>query len=1128
MAAAVPEQRKTVTVLFADVTGSTELGERLDPEAVRRVMERYFELAQRVVTRHGGTIEKFIGDAVMAVFGVPVLHEDDALRAVRAAADLRAQLPGLNAELKRDYEITLQVRTGVNTGEAVTAASEWMAAGDAVNIAARLEQQAAPGEILLGPTTVGLARDAIVVEALEPMALKGKARPVPVYRLVEVLAGAASPRRRLEEPMVGRAHQLRMLQDAFANVVRERTCALFTLLGVAGVGKSRLVAEFTGSIEATVVYGRCLSYGEGITYWPVVEVVRQLLANPGLDAEALMGGADQARAIRVLLGEAAPAGTSAEIAWAVRKLLERAAADRPLAVVLDDVHWGEQTFFDLVEQVADLSRGAPVLLLCMARPELLERRPAWGGGKLNATTVLLEPLNAEEANEMIGRLLPAEGLGDPVLRTRVLEAAAGNPLFLEEIAAIVASSGGDVLVPPTIQALLAARLDQLEPGERRILEWGSVEGNSFHRGAVEALGPEETSVLTKLVTLVRKDLVRPDEAVFPGDEAFRFRHLLIRDAAYDRLPKSVRARLHEKFANWLDERASDLTERDEIIGYHLERAYGYRRELGPVDAAAHALAAAAAGRLESAGRRALERGDASAAVNLLERASTLVSTGRVDISLELSVTWALIDVGRIAEAAVRAEAAADRVAEMGDRIGQLRAELTHLYILSHLDPEGRLAQLEDLVERARPVFELANDQAALGSLWNATWALEHYRCRFGAAADAATRAAEHATAADEQYLANWCRLNAAAGTAWGPMPVTDVLNWLDQQATLLEPSHFLEFWRAQLLPMIGRFDEARAAHRSDVERMTERGDRLGIALSSGYRIEMEAGRFAEAEAGIRNACRLLEEMGERSFWSTKACELAQTLYYLGRYDEAETWAQQGGDVGASDDACTQMLSRQVLAKVAARQEQFEKARTTAAEALEMADEMEAPYFQGEACLDVAEALWLAGDYAAATEQAERAASFFRQKGATVALERARRLAEAIASDRGDELFPGRGLHVLERLGKQALLRGRVDPGNPGITAEPGLLAAGEPPGGLDRLQAGLVQGQLAVQVTQQLLIAQGAARRPAFSQPEGDQALHLGLEARLPHPVDPGGDRLVQLRPRQAQADLDSRAGLGP
>jgi class 3 adenylate cyclase/tetratricopeptide (TPR) repeat protein len=995
----MPEQLKTITVLFADVTGSTHLEERLDPETVRRVMERYFELASRVITRHGGTVEKFIGDAVMAVFGIPVVHEDDALRAVRAAADLRAELPTLNAALKRDYDTSLELRTGVNTGEAVTAIDEWLAVGDAVNIAARLEQAAGPGEILLGPETAELVRDAVSVEALEPMALKGKSHPVAVSRLVEVLVPAGSPRRHMDTPMVGRAHQLQLLEDALATVVRERTCVLFTLLGVAGVGKSRLTAEFTRKLGATVVHGRCLSYGEGITYRPVVEVVKQLLADPSIGKAFLTGKDDQARAVRALLGESAPACTSSEIAWAVRKLFEQAAAQRPLVIVLDDVHWAEQTLFDLVEHVADLSRGAPLLLLCLARPELLERRPAWGGGKLNATTVLLEPLNSAEADELISRLLPYSATNDRALRARVLETAAGNPLFLQEMAAVVAASGDNVFVPPTIQALLAARLDQLEPGERRVLERGSVEGNSFHRGAVEALGPEETSVPDKLVTLTRKDLVRPDKATLPGDDAFKFRHLLIRDAAYDGLPKSVRAQLHEAFANWLDERAGDVAERDEIIGYHLEQAYAYRRELRPFDTAAQAVATAAAVRLKSAGRRALDRGDASTALSLLERACSLVTC--VDISLEMNVVWAMFQVGRFADAAARAKAASARAAEAGDSIGQLRAELARHYLVLHLEPEGQLGQLEVLVNRARAMFEEAGDHAALASLSIATWGLEHYRCRFGAAADAAMQAVEHAIAADEHYLVNFCRLNAAAAVVLGPMPVTEALDWLDQQAEFLDPPPtWLDFSRAQLLPLIGRFDEARAVHSSDVERRRERGDRLGLALVSGWEIEMQDGQFAKAEEAARRSCTLLDEMQERSFWSTKACELAQALYCLGRYEEAENSARQAADAGASDDLITQMMSRQVLAKVAARRGEFDKARTLAGEALTLSHGMEAPHFQGEACLDAAEVLWLADDQAAAIHQAERAAAFFKRKGATVPLERAVRLARAVESNRG--------------------------------------------------------------------------------------------------------------------------------
>ena len=995
----MPEQLKTITVLFADVTGSTQLGERLDPEAVRRVMERYFELANRIITRHGGTVEKFAGDAVMAVFGIPVIHEDDALRAVRAAAELRAALPEFNAALERDYGTSLELRTGVNTGEAVTAVDEWLAVGDAVNIAARLEQAAGPGEILLGPKTADLVRDAVSMAAAEPMELKGKSYPVAVCRLLEVLVPAGSPPRHLDTPMVGRAHQLHVLADAFSTVVRDSTCVLFTLLGVAGVGKSRLTAEFISKLDATVIHGRCLSYGEGITYWPVVEVVQQLLADPCTATVDLAGADDQARALRALLGKAAPACAAADTAWAVRKLFEQAAAQRPLVVVIDDLHWGEQTLFDLIEHIADLSRGAPILLLCMARPELLERRPAWGGGKLNATTVLLGPLDSGEADELMCRLLPSDAAEDRGLRARVLAAAAGNPLFLEEMAAVVAGSGDNVFVPPTIQALLAARLDQLDAGERRVLERGSVEGNSFHLGAVVALDPAESSVPDKLVALTRKDLIRPDKSTLPGEDAFKFRHVLIRDAAYDRLPKSVRVQLHEAFADWLDQRAGALNERDEIIGYHLEQAYAYRRELGPFDDAARAVAAAAATRLTSAGRRALDRADASAAVNLLERASGLPALDSADISLELAVVWAMFQAGRFADAAVRAEAASARATEAGDEIGRLRADLAHLYLLLHLEPEGRLAQLEALVEHARPLFEQSGDHAALASLWMATWGVEHYRCRFGAAADAALRAVEEAISAGEHHLVTWCRAHAAAGIVMGPMPVTEALDWLDEQGRVLDPPPaWLDYQRIQLLPLIGRFDEARALYRSDVDRKRERGDRLGLALADGWEIEIQADQFAKAEEAARQSCAMLEEMKERSYWSTHSCMLGQALYHLGRYEDAEIAARQGADAGASDDACTQMMSRQVLAKVAARRGQFGKARALAGEALTLCEAMEAPLSQGEACLDVAEVFWLAGDPAAALCQAERAIGYFTRKGATVPLDRAVQFVKNVESE----------------------------------------------------------------------------------------------------------------------------------
>jgi len=432
------EQRKVVTVLFCDVTGSTPNGESTDPEAVRALLARYFERMKAIVEAHGGSVEKFIGDAVMAVFGVPHVHEDDALRAVRAAAEMREALP----------ELGVQARIGVNTGEVVTGTEERLATGDAVNVAARLEQAAQPGEILVGSETLRLVREAVEAETVEPLVLKGKTEPVAAARLLAVTGEA---RRRHEAPMVGRETELRRLHDAFEQATRDRSCQLFTVLGAAGVGKSRLAYEFLNRVDATVVRGRCLSYGKGITYWPVVEVLRQL--------DALPSDPSAATPLRSLLDEDGQETSAEEIAWGFRKLLEERARERPLVCLFDDVHWGEETFLDLVEHVADLSRDAPILVLCMARPELLDRRVGWGGGKLNATTVLLEPLSAAETDVLLDSL----GASDGELRAKVNLAAEGNPLFVEEMLALASGSlGRQVACPPTRPAEQPARLDNRE------------------------------------------------------------------------------------------------------------------------------------------------------------------------------------------------------------------------------------------------------------------------------------------------------------------------------------------------------------------------------------------------------------------------------------------------------------------------------------------------------------------------------------------------------------------------------------------------------------------------------------------------------------------------------------------
>ncbi|HET9673091.1 MAG TPA: adenylate/guanylate cyclase domain-containing protein, partial [Actinomycetota bacterium] len=577
---AARETRKTVTVLFCDVTGSTELGERLDPESLRGAMERYFDRMSAVLAAHGGTVEKFIGDAIMAVFGVPTVHEDDALRAVRAAAEMRVALATLNRDLQRELGISIVLRTGVNTGEVVAGArggDQRLVTGDAVNTAARLEAAAAPGEILIGERTYDLVRDAVEAEAVDPLALKGKADVVDAYRLLEVRAGAAGHERRLDARMIGRERPLRMLLDAYESSVADVSCHLFTVLGPAGIGKSRLVREFVDRVEgARVLLGRCLSYGEGITLWPIEEIAIQA-AGIGEDVPP-----DQARdAIRAALEPDPEAATiaaqladvlgiggtgPAEPSWAIRRFFESLAKRGPLVTVVDDIHWAEPMLLDVLEHVAEWSRDVPILLLCMARPELLESRPAWGGGKRNATSVHLEPLSEPEADELIETLLGHPAL-TPEIRERIRAAAQGNPLFVEEMLQMLLDDGVLVLkegewtatvdlttvqVPPAISALLAARLDRLSTDERRVAEAASVVGEVFELDAVRALVPRLADRATELLgSLLRKDLVRPTPSDVGGREGMRFRHILLRDAAYDGVPKAERAALHATFADHL-------------------------------------------------------------------------------------------------------------------------------------------------------------------------------------------------------------------------------------------------------------------------------------------------------------------------------------------------------------------------------------------------------------------------------------------------------------------------------------------------------------------------------------------------------------------------------------------------
>jgi class 3 adenylate cyclase len=658
------EMRKRVTIVFADVTGSSELAERLDPEALRRVMGRYFDEMRRVVERHGGTVEKFIGDAVMAVFGIPVLHEDDALRAVVAANEMREALGSLNAQLERELGVTIKCHIGVNSGEVVAgdaARGQAFATGDAVNVANRLQELARPGEILIGEPTYRLARDAVTVAPVDSRLRRGKGEKARAFRLLAVAAARRSALRSGDSPFVGRRHELEVIAGAFSSVVQDSTCRLLTVLGAAGVGKSRLVDEFLASgvsDEAMVVRGRCLPYGEGITFWPIKEAITEAAAlsageSPEAARERIRSlvepgpGADLiVERVTEVLGLAEAVIEHRAHFWAIASFLESLARRRPLVAVFDDIQWAEPTFLDLVEHVVAEAGDTPILLLCVARPELLELRTSW------EPTIRLEPLSDDETERLIESLLGGAALPEAA-RAHIAEVAEGSPLFVEEMVTMLIDEGllrrhhgswvvaghlAGVAVPPSIQALLATRVERLGAMERVVLERGSVEGKVFHRGAILQMSPEadRSAVEESLTALVREDLLKPDSTSFADEGAFRFRHQLLRDAAYELLPKETRSHLHERFASWLEEKVGKrASEYEEILGYHLEQAYRYRVELGLAAESNGRLGEEAAKRLGSAGLRARARGDLPAAANLLSRAIGLVRPDSAT-SLELA------------------------------------------------------------------------------------------------------------------------------------------------------------------------------------------------------------------------------------------------------------------------------------------------------------------------------------------------------------------------------------------------------------------------------------------------------------------------------------------------------------
>jgi predicted ATPase/DNA-binding SARP family transcriptional activator/class 3 adenylate cyclase len=1024
--------RKTVTVVCMGIAATTA-GAELDPETLGAIQDRYLGDLCATVERHGGTVQQVAGETVTAVFGVPVVHENDAVRAVRAAIDGRAAVQQASQEVQRSWGVRLRFSAGIDTGQVVVGAHRQHRSplsGAAPGLARRLEQAAAPDEIVLGATAYGLVRDAVRVESGPPLPIAQAGAQVPAWRLVAVRPGAPGRARRLDTPMVGRVGERQLLNDTFQRVVLGRACHLFTVLGAAGVGKSRLAQELLADAgqQATVLRGRCLDYGEGITFWALNEVVREAIgateatsaAQVRAGLAALLEEEEHAELLTArlatMLGLAEATAPAEEIQWAVRRFLAALARRRPLIVVLDDLHWAESMLLDLVEHVAAWAHDAPILLCCIARPELLDARPGWGGGRVNATTILLEPLDAAQCATLIDHLLGRADLSAPV-KLQLGEIAEGNPLFVEELVAMLIDQGvltraddhwavttelAEVPIPPTISLLLTARLDQLDTEERAILERASVIGKVFSRQALAELLPDSLrpEVATGLQHLVRKDLIRPDRPSSVRGETFRFRHLLIRDAAYQAIPKELRAQVHQRYAGWLELAAAEQPgEHQEFIGYHLEQAYRYLRELGPVDDHGRELANAAGRNLSAAGRRAFDRGDMPAAANLLGRAAALLPIAAVErLELLPDLGLALVDTGALQDADATLSQALQGAEANGDVRLAWRAALPRLGLRLNLRPEDTTTdEVRRQTERAIAELDRLGDDLGLARAWRLLCEVDNTWNQGAALAEAAEHAMGYARrAGDQRELSASVGFLALALTS-GPAPVTEAIRRCTELLDRVQGNRAAKARLVQNLALLRasnkQFAAARellASGRAIAEDLGLRWALAKLAWSAGD-VERMAGDLAAAERELRAGYAIYQQMGEKSHLSSLAAYLADVLFLRDRDEEARRFTEISEAAAAPDDLLSQVRWRGTRAKILARQGRVLQAERMAKEAVKLAAQTDWLDQHADALLDLAEVVRRAGRSDEAGSLIEEALTLYRQKGNLVAAERARAL-----------------------------------------------------------------------------------------------------------------------------------------
>jgi class 3 adenylate cyclase/tetratricopeptide (TPR) repeat protein len=994
-------QRKTVTALFSDVVGSTNLAEMHDPETLRNVLDRYFNEASVTIERHGGTVEKFIGDAVVALFGVPVAREDDALRALRAADELRAALARLNESFER-VGIHIDVRMGVNTGEVIvdeTRTDGFRATGDTMNVAARLEQNAAAAEILIGRLTRELGGEAIEVEEVESIAAKGKSAPLEAFRLLRVVPDAAS-RRDGDAPLVGRKRELAVLRDALRDAGEGR-CVVCTLVGPPGVGKSRLARELVaaGAQGWRVLVGRCPSYGEGVTFLPLADALRPVLGESPTDSLLdLLGSAARpettAEQVEVALGLRAGSASPEESFAALRSVFEELAARDPLLLVVDDIHWAEQRLLDFLEHLAAFWGERPLFLLCLSRPELLEGRPSWSTPRPNAHVVPVGPLDDAESAELVGHL---EQTLESSELARILDAADGNPLFLEQLLALNAGKSRDepIVVPPSIQALLAARLDQLGDEERRVLEAASIEGRVFHREHVETLldGGDPVEVGAALLALARRQLVRPARGRRAEVEAFAFAHSLVRDAAYASLPKARRARLHVRLAEVLELQEDAL---DEIVGLHLADAARLRSELGHTDGETAALGMRAATRLLAGGTRALGTGDDRAAAKLLERAAELVGPdakeGRL-VRFELGRALAgAAYLGRARATFEEVEAAAH---DAGERALELRALLALTNLQSQTDVTVAMAELGARAEATLAELDRLGDEPGLALAW---WLL-HWssfrRGRYRQSIEAAEQAVVHAVRAGERREELRALGAIAIAARSGDMSVVDAVAMCDDVVVRSGGARYVEAFaaraRGHLLAMAGEFERGRGECIRAEATLGELGlpiSALGVTAERAL-VEQLAGDLETAETLLRFASGRFRELGDIAYLSWIDPVLASVLAERGDAEGGLALARSARTEMQPDHAFGQIVSRVAEGTALRSLGRNAEAREAAQAATRLAEATDGTDLRGQVLVLLADLDADEGRADSATEGRLRALELYEQKGDVVSADRIR-------------------------------------------------------------------------------------------------------------------------------------------